>query len=295
MSNYLITGATGFVGSNIARTLLEAKNNIYIICRKSSSFHYMDDIKKNISIFEYDGNINNLIDYLKEVRPLAVFHLASLFLSTHKFTDIHNLIDSNILFGTQLLEAMTLAEVKYFINTSTSWQHYNNRLYDPVCLYAATKEAFEKILKYYTSTQQINAITLELFDTYGRGDQRKKLMFLLKEASRTGKELKMSPGDQELDLVYIDDVVSAFLCALNLLRNDNLTEDKYTVTSGRVLKLKKIVQIYSQISRKKLKILWGGREYRKREIMKTWKEYTLLPNWKPRVTLEEGIRKIENL
>jgi hypothetical protein len=51
---------------------------------------------------------------------------------------IIDLIQSNVLFGTQLLEAMGVNNTRNIVNTGTFWQHYNNEDYNPVCLYAAT-------------------------------------------------------------------------------------------------------------------------------------------------------------
>jgi nucleoside-diphosphate-sugar epimerase len=63
---------------------------------------------------------------------------------------------------------MQAAGIRRLVNAGTTWQHYLGQVYDPVNLYAATKQAFEAILKFYTSTRDFQAITLELTDTYGR-------------------------------------------------------------------------------------------------------------------------------
>ena len=62
--------------------------------------------------------------------------------------------------------------VKILVNTGTSWQHYENKDYSPVNLYAATKQSFEAILQYYVEVASLKAITLKLFETYGLDDPR---------------------------------------------------------------------------------------------------------------------------
>ena len=69
-------------------------------------------------------------------------------------------MSSNITFGTQLVEAMVANGCYQFVNTGTSWQHYENDEYNPVNLYAATKQAFEDILRYYVETSALRVITL---------------------------------------------------------------------------------------------------------------------------------------
>src|SRR4051812_1833664 len=93
------------------------------------------------------GSTERIVARLKACKPDVVFHLASLFVSDHRVQDVQNLVESNLLFGTQLLEAMAQAGVKRIINTGTSWQCPH-----PFNLYAATKQAFESILGYYVST-----------------------------------------------------------------------------------------------------------------------------------------------
>ncbi|MDZ5724904.1 NAD-dependent epimerase/dehydratase family protein [Acetobacterium sp. K1/6] len=96
-----------------------------------------------------------------------VVRLASLFVSEHNASDVDKLFMSNVVFGAHLLEAMKTLEVNYLINTGTNWQNYCGSEYNPVNLYAATKEAFEDIAKFYTQTTSLRMITLRLYDTYG--------------------------------------------------------------------------------------------------------------------------------
>ncbi|WP_443864320.1 NAD-dependent epimerase/dehydratase family protein, partial [Fusobacterium ulcerans] len=162
---------------------------VTIICRKSSKLDNLEEIKNRINIFEYDNDLKNMIKFLKENKFEIVFHLASLFIAEHESKDVDNLLNSNIVFGTHLLEGMKESENKLLINTGTSWQHYNSEEYNPVDLYAATKEAFEKILKYYVEAEEVRCITLKLFDTYGENDTRPKLINLLNKFADEGKEL----------------------------------------------------------------------------------------------------------
>lgn len=289
---FLVTGATGFVGSNLSRKLLELDCKVSIISKKEFGYQNIEDIKENLDIFEYDGNIVNLIEYMKKNKFDGVFHLASLFIAEHESLDVDNLIDSNIKFGVQLLEAMKESETKLLIDTGTSWQHYENQDYNPVDLYAATKQAFQDIIKYYTEAENIRCITLKLFDTYGENDKRPKLINLLNKFADEGVELNMSPGDQMLDLVYIDDVVEAFLVAIEeLARNKKIKNEKFAVATGNETSLKKVIEIFENISNKKIKVNWGGKKYRKREVMNLWNNFNLLPNWKYTVTLEEGLKR----
>lgn len=266
--NCVVTGATGFVGSNLCHKLINENWNVSIVCRKNSKLDNLEDIKEKINIFRYDDNIEELVSFFKNNNFNVVFHLASLFIAEHQVKDVDNLLASNILFGTHILEAMKESKTKILINTGTSWQHYNSEEYNPVDLYAATKEAFEKIIKYYVEAENIRCITLKLFDTYGENDKRPKLINLLNKFADEGKELDMSLGEQKLDLVHVDIVTKAFLRAYDKLQKDkNIKNEIYGVSSGKQFSLREIVENFERATGKKLKINWGARPYRKREVM----------------------------
>lgn len=138
---YLISGGSGFIGSHLAKKLVDLGNEVHIIIIPSCNIDLLKGYEENIIFHEYDGTFHSLDNALVNSKPDVVFHLASVFISQHQPIDIDNLILSNILFGTHLVEAIVQNGVRKLINTGTSWQHYNNSEYDPVNLYAATKQA----------------------------------------------------------------------------------------------------------------------------------------------------------
>jgi nucleoside-diphosphate-sugar epimerase len=296
MKKAIITGGTGFIGSNLCKKLIKQNWEVYLISRKTSKYDNLKEIKDKITIFEYEGNLKKLINWFKKVKADVVFHLASVIIVEHKVEDIDNLIDTNLKFGTQILEAMKESQTLKIINTGTFWQHYNNEKYNPVCLYAATKEAFEKILKYYIEAENFRAITLKLFDTYGERDKRPKLINLLNKFANKQIELNMSPGEQIIDLVHVEDVANAFIKAYELLKkNTKINYKEYAVSSCRKIKLKELVEIYKNITGNKINVNWGGRPYRKREVMHPWHDFEILPNWNCKISLENGLKRYKKL
>jgi len=291
--NVVITGGTGFIGSNLTRFLVNRGWNVHLILwTKQPNTDSLTDIVEKVNLHYYDGSTESMMQIIKKARPDIVFHLASLFLAQHGPEDIMPLIQSNILLGTQLLEAMATSNVVNLVNTGTSWQHFNNEDYNPVCLYAATKQAFESMLTYYVETQALKVVTLKLFDTYGPNDARRKLFYFLHTVASKQNSFLMSPGEQLVDLVYIDDIVKAFAVAAKRLQVGKVKKsESYEISSGKPLKLKKIVDIYGKVTGKHLSVTWGGIPYRNREVMVPWTKGKKLPGWTSKVTLEEGIRK----
>lgn len=293
MTVALVTGATGFTGSHLVRRLLAASYTVHVVVRPASDLEPLASVRDQLVVHVHDGSTAHLTAILQAAAPAVVFHLAALVLTGHTPATLVPLLESNLVFATQLVEAMVSAGVSQLINTGSYWQHYEGQDYNPVNLYAATKQAFEAILQYYLEAAELKAITLVLFDSYGPADPRPKLFNLLAQAARTGEVLALTPGEQLLDLVHVEDVAEAFLCAHRYLRTLELhAHERYAVTSGRHLTLKEVVAIYERESGLRLLVRWGGRAYREREVMIPWSGGRALPGWQPQIRLEEGIGKL---
>ena len=282
----LVTGGTGFVGRHLVEHLRAAGWQVHTLVRSKA------ESASGPSVHPYHGETAEVIEAMESCKPDVVFHLASLFLARHMPQQIAPLIQANVLFGTQLLEAMSGAGVKSLVNTGTSWQHFHSGGYCPVNLYAATKQAFEDILAYYVDAAGIRAVTLSLFDSYGTGDTRKKLLHLLLNCLETDSELQMSAGHQILDLTHVNDICEAFLHAARLVRNPKQPPlSSYAVSGGQRMTLREIVATLEKAAGRSLHIKWGARPYRPREVMHLW-DGPALPGWQARITLTEGFKAL---
>ena len=215
-----------------------------------------------------------------------------MFRAEHTPDDVAPMVEGNVIFTTQLLDGMQHAGCRTMINTGTAWQHYQNADYDPVCLYAATKQAAEDIITFYCNAHGFKAITLKLFDTYGPGDTRNKLLNIFKRASESETPIAFSAGEQMIDLVHIDDVVNAYLIAASEALAANAgSHERYGVSSGAPLPLRELAALYESACGKKLNIAWGAREYRAREVMQT-PTLPKLPDWEPTINFEIGLDEL---
>lgn len=283
----LVTGATGFIGTNLTREL--RKNNDLFILGQFEG----DPEKLGLPGVVMTDNIQRLADYIKANEIEGIIHLASLYLTVHTPEQVKDLVSSNVYFGTAVLEAASLAGcVKWFLNTGSIWQNYNVKgtAYNPVNLYAATKQAFIDMAKYYTDVFGIRFCTLKLCDTYGPNDTRRKIFKLFKDYSENGEVLKMSPGEQLIDILFISDIVAGFTQLANLLSSNINLKDEYVLSSGRQIPLKKLARLFIEVSGRNMNIEWGGLPYRKREVMIPWKG-EVVPGWEPKVQVEDGILK----
>ena len=145
MSNILLTGATGFIGSNILKEI-RLDNKVFIV-QKIISKKKIKKIK-NIKIITFD-DYNTLSKKLKKIKVDTIIHCATHYKKKHYEKDIDKFIKSNILLGNIILENIKELNAKKFINFSTTWEDSDNKENNPKNLYAAYKKAFNCIIQYY--------------------------------------------------------------------------------------------------------------------------------------------------
>jgi len=258
----LVIGATGFIGSHLVPLFLEKKHTVAIFKRKTSGLNNLENLRNSITVFNL-GTYNEIISGMKEFEPDIIIHLAALYINKHNSGQIENLINSNITFGTYILEAMSETGIKNFINIGTYTQHLGNKRYCPANLYAATKEAFKDILTFYES-KGIRHKTIELFDTYGDGDSRQKIMKLLIDACRNKVPLDLTPGEQFINLSHVDDICNYIV--LHVEKN-NFFDNKTISLSGKTIKLRDLGVMVEQRFGVNGILRWGKKVYRENEMM----------------------------
>lgn len=281
----VITGATGYIGRNLVKQAGE-KHEVYAIIRESSNISRIRNKAKECIVYDK----NTIYDELKRIQPDIVIHLAGVFYSTHTKENIATLLESNVCFGAIIVDAAVEAGCRKFINTGTYWEHYNKETYNPVNLYAATKKAMEDLMLFYVKAKQCSCITLKIFDSYGPADERGKILNLIKGLEE-GSAIEMSPGEQKSFYCYIDDLVEGYICAITQISNMLSGQYKAYVLRGEVpSRLKDVVDIYQRVNKKNIEVLWGKKAYREREIMDPSDIGEILPGWKPKYDLEQGLQ-----
>jgi nucleoside-diphosphate-sugar epimerase len=288
----LVTGATGFAGSHLVRRLVRDGWEVHVLTRTGSpqASPPFEEVRDRLAVHALADPASGAQDVVASVQPRIVFHLASAGGYDHHADDIENLVAVNIRFGTELLEGLRTMGGGLLVWTGTSWQHYEGNDYRPVSLYAATKQAFADILTFYNEAAAVRSVSLILSDTYGPDDRRHKLFAQLEEAITTGVEVKLSPGEQLVDYLYVDDLIEALVTAARLLFEGG-EGGTFSVSSGEVLSVRDLVVQYAKTRGCPVPVSLGGRQHREREMMEPWTGGDPLPGWRPRVRLADGLAR----
>jgi nucleoside-diphosphate-sugar epimerase len=182
-------------------------------------------------------------------------------------------------------QLLTYAPQAKLVVFGTSWQFADSDGYRPFNLYAASKQAGQDLLEHF-ALRGLKVLQLIIFDTYGEDDTRRKLLKILQDACSRDEEIGTTPGDQEIDLVHIDDVCAGVEAAI--LELDTWDAAKGVLVrglgSGAPIRVKELINRVGAQAGKPLRANIGERNYRPREVMKVYRNYRRPVGWSPKRT-----------
>lgn len=281
----LVTGATGFIGQQFIASL-QGEYEIHALVRSGSIE------LPSVHVHEYNGSISSIKAALENID--TVLHLATCYRATHQEEDIAPLLEANIIFGAQLLEAMKQVGTRRIVNVGTTWQKFEGIDHRYANLYAATKQAFQELLNFYSDAYNWHSLNLHFNDTYGKADHRKKIIQLLIETAKKGTSLDMSPGEQRFETCHISDAINALDISLKrVYTSSEPKNEEFSILTGDGISLKELVTAIENIIGSPININWGVRAYRDREVMSLpSRVYQVLPGWDKKIPLEDGIKEL---
>jgi len=252
--NILITGASGFVGSHVLDDCLKNNFNIYAVFRNSKkNVNFAKKYKKKIFPIFYN-NIYQIKNKLTNCKIHTVIHCATHYIKKHVHNDIENIIKSNVLFSTILLDVVVNIKIKKFINLGTVWQHFNGTKNSAFNLYAATKQSFECIFNYYKNQyRKIKFYNILLTNTFGANDKRNKLVpILIKNYKKKNQNKINIPKNLSMNLIDVNEVTKC----LNILLKNNLESNNYVIKLKQDVKIFNLINFLNNNLEKKIKVNW---------------------------------------
>lgn len=301
--NILITGGTGFIGSNLIQKLYKANNKIILLKRSHSNTWRINDFINKLTTYDLDKT--NLENIFSKNQIDLIIHLAGLHIRHHSsINEIDEMNNANINFPTKLLDVAIRFKVKGFINTGTFSEYRltakstsEKDKIEPYNYYSATKNVFENLLKFYVTNNKLKGISLRLFSPYGEKDNNKIIPLIIKSFIN-GKELNLTKGEQRLSFTYIDDIIGAYIKSINFMFSDKYKRyEEFNIGTMENYSIKEIIKIIEKISCKKNKIKLGVLPYHKHELMFGLcnnRKASKLLRWHPKVSIIEGLKKTYN-
>ena len=229
MQSILLTGATGFIGSHLIDELAK-KYKVFAIVRKKKFF-------KNNKIISI--SLKQLKKY-KENKFFALIHLATHYRSQNNIVQFRNFLNSNVLFGTEILETINLKKVTKVIYFSTMMEHLDSKYYNPLNLYATSKKSFQDIIMFYKNKyKNIKFYNIKLYETFGPNDNRKKIIPLLIKNYKTKKKLNLISKNLKLNFVSVYDVCSG----IKIILEKKIKPDTYLMKAKKNTRILDLIRI----------------------------------------------------
>ncbi|MCO5975788.1 NAD-dependent epimerase/dehydratase family protein [Ideonella oryzae] len=270
MKSYVI-GGNGFLGRHVAAWL--GKDGVV---RKAPAYDDADPVKWQATVLED----------MRQFAPDVVLIPGASQAMGDDAKAIQALVASNCilpcLVAQQLLEHSPDSTLVVF---GTSWQFADSEGFRPFNLYAASKQAGQDLLTHY-ALRGLKILQLIMFDTYGEDDSRRKLLKILQDACARGEEIGTTPGEQEIDLVHIDDACAGIKSAIREIQGWDASQGVLVrgLGSGRPIRVKELISRVGERAGKALRANIGERPYRPREVMQAYRNYRRPAGWKPERT-----------
>lgn len=275
----LISGATGFIGSKLLNAFIKLPIEIAIHSNKE-----IETLNENVILFQ--GKLTDISNQIKNFAPHYVFHLAGSSKHCLELADQSVLWDSNLLYGSMLLEILKDQENLVFVNFNTSLAYDGVKL-SPFNYYAMTKASFIKPLEYYSSNYKVRVFNLILYNVYGPGDKTKRAINFIMDSLGSIHPVGMSPGAQLLDFIHVDDVIK--LSERLLEESPNFSIEDIHVGTGIGTSLKSAAILLEKLTHLKANINFGELSYRKEEKMINVAPVEKNRFWKSTIIFEKGI------
>ncbi len=289
-SRVLLTGATGFLGQHVKTALMEAGNQVGCLVRPGRK----GPASKGVIWLESPTETEVITETVRDFAPDLIIHCGGRVLTEHTAADVDDLVQSNLLLTTALCEAGHLCGGLRIVNLGTCLEHGESGRLSPNSLYAATKVAAASIISYYCEQNHSAAITLKAPVIYGPGETRPRLVRLLIDAAMSGRAIDLSPGEQELDVLHVRDVVAAVMLAAQKVAKPEAAGQhrQYQITFGQTITPRRLAQEIESLSGKNIPANWGAHPYKTAERMKHWTGNQKLEGWSPQVDLQSGLAEL---
>jgi len=293
MSKILVTGGAGFIGSHLVERLVKLGHKVVVLDDLSTGKILNLPRSKDVRLFR-----QSILDDTKKAyeRVDVVFHLAALTRPRESFTNPMETNNTNVSGTLNVILNAKKTKVKRIVFTSSAAVYGNvipkkeSETPRPVSPYGLTKLTGEAYCRYFGGQIGINIV--RPFNVYGKRQDPSGMYgaaipkFI--EALKTGTEPYITgDGEQYRDFVYIDDVIDLLI----LLAETDVVGQTFNGGSGRATTVYDLYHMICKIMKKNVRAKYVDEIEEPSTKADIWKASDML-GWKPKYTLEEGLRKI---
>ncbi len=303
--NVLVTGGSGFIGSHLVEYILSVNRDakVLIFARGDGGTNieavYALFNRFRERVFFLRGDVRRYQDVVNAVKEAdVVYHLAAQTNPDKSIVNPKETFEVNILGTVNVLEAALSSPHVEKIVIQSSSEVYGAPLYTPIDEkhptnpthpYSASKIAAEKIALSYYRTYGLPIVIARPFNTYGPRQRSPAVIPSFIERILAGRPIVVyGDGRQARDFVYVEDTVRG----LHLLMEKGRKGKIYNFATGKATPIIDIAQKIATILKRKLEIIHRpARPIEPRTLVGSYSKAEKELGWKPRHTLEQGLKK----
>jgi|TARA_B100001964_G_C14234890_1_gene601933 nucleoside-diphosphate-sugar epimerase len=294
----LITGATGFIGSNLVRYFVSNNIKVNILFKKSSNIWRIKDIIHKTKYFNLDlADKKKVATIIKKIKPKTIFHLAAHGAYSYQ-ENLYN-IKSSILDGTiNLLEECKKYNFEIFINTGSSSEYgFKNKkmkekdILKPNSYYSVFKISSTLFCQFQSFFNNLQIVTIRPFHVYGPYEEPRRLIPTLMSNMILNRKIKLVSPNISRDLVYVTDVINFYIL---IASKKNLKGQVFNLGFGKKITINKIYNYLKKITKYKKKNKWNSMKDRLWDQTIWFSDMSYVKkqlNWKPKINFKQGLKE----
>jgi GDP-4-dehydro-6-deoxy-D-mannose reductase len=307
----LITGIAGFVGSHMAKLLLEKGFDVYGYTRIRSNLEHIEDIKDKLHLEEADLlDSHSLYSSIERIKPDVIFHLAAQSFVPTSWVSPAVTLDVNIVGSANLFEAVRKAKVECVIQIACSSEEYG-MVYEhelpiketnplrPLSPYAVSKVAMDYLgYQYYQSyglkivrTRGFNHTGPGRGDTFAESNFAKQIALI--EKKKQDPVIFVGNLDARRDYTDVRDMVKGYLLAVEKCDPG----DVYNICTGNAQRIGDVLQMLLKMSKVKVQIKEDPSRMRPSDVQILIGDNTKFvqkTGWKPEIPFEKTMTDLLN-
>ena len=300
----LVTGADGFIGSHLTEALLSAGYQVRALSYYNSfnDWGWLEGIN-NPDLEVVSGDVRDP-DFCRHITCgcSLVFHLAALIAIPYSYVAPDSYVDTNIRGTLNMLQAARDCNVERIVVTSTS-EVYGTALYVPIdenhprqpqSPYSATKIGADALAKSFYNAFELPVVIARPFNTYGpRQSARAIIPTIITQIAAGHREIKVGDLTPTRDFNFVTDTAAGFIA---LATAPGIEGREINIATGREVTMEETLHTIARLMGADIKWVTDPERIRPsksevRRLLGDNKLITSLTDWRPRVSLEEGLSK----
>lgn len=297
----LITGATGFVGSNLVHYCLQEGAQVHAFTRITSNKWRIADVLSSVHEHCVDLlDFNRLVKAVSTIKPQIIFHTA--IYGGYIFQqDSRKIIETNFIGTVNLIKACQNIDFEILVNTGASSEYglkqepiREGDLLEPLGDYAVSKAASTLYCQSAAIAKKIPIVTLRLFSVYGYYEEPGRLIPSVTVSSLRGEDIELSSPASVRDFIFIEDVMDAYI---KVIETPGISGQIFNIGCSVQHAVGEVVNEIVKLIGNKVKPQWG-RVPNLRIEPKMWQaniaKAQRILNWHPKHNLAKGLEKTVN-